>query len=294
MDGHQYEYACAKMLRKRGFANVSVTRGSGDQGIDVIAYSGGKKYGIQCKYYTSPVGNHAVQEAYAGARYYNCDIAVVMTNNTFTPSAKELAKKTNVLLWDESKIPTGTNSFWLTKFIGIFVCIVGIIGLITMWGADNIKLPALQAIELVLLIMGGIFAVFEYQNWGAAFLSSTAYLLSAFMNLIFNIMTGNLPGFDFLLFIAIFLIAFLRIDYLHNKTNGYHVWKSGFKQFVHDNFTHSRKQENKTPDRYMSREEFEKEMAEIQRGIDEVRNDLADINKGFEELEESGFYKDYK
>ena len=125
MDGHQYEYQCAKILKNKGFSKVQVTKGSGDQGIDVIAYSGGKKYGIQCKYYTSPVGNHAVQEAFAGAKYYNCDVAVVMTNNTFTSAARELAKKTGVLLWENSKVSQSANSFWLTKFIGIFVCIVG-------------------------------------------------------------------------------------------------------------------------------------------------------------------------
>ncbi len=43
MDGHQYEYQCAKKLKSMGFSKVTVTKGSGDQGIDIIAYSGGKK-----------------------------------------------------------------------------------------------------------------------------------------------------------------------------------------------------------------------------------------------------------
>lgn len=42
MNGHQYEHQCAKRLKSKGFYNVTVTKGSGDQGIDVIAYSGGK------------------------------------------------------------------------------------------------------------------------------------------------------------------------------------------------------------------------------------------------------------
>lgn len=104
-DGHQYEYKCAKILKKKGFQMVSVTKGSGDQGIDIIAYKNGQKYGIQCKHYSSPVGNHAVQEVFAGAKYYNCDIAVVMTNNTFTKSAKELAESTRVELWSNNKVP---------------------------------------------------------------------------------------------------------------------------------------------------------------------------------------------
>ena len=86
-EGHQYEYRCADRLKRKGFNKVTVTRGSGDQGIDILAYKDGKKYGIQCKYYTSPVSNKAVQEAFAGAKYYGCDVAAVMTNSTFTKSA---------------------------------------------------------------------------------------------------------------------------------------------------------------------------------------------------------------
>lgn len=98
MDGHEYEYACAQYLKRNGFINVQVTKASGDQGIDIIATKG-KKYGIQCKYYSAAVGNKAVQEAYAGANFYGCDVAVVMTNNTFTKSAIELAEKLHVELW---------------------------------------------------------------------------------------------------------------------------------------------------------------------------------------------------
>ena len=88
MDGHEYEYACAQYLKRNGFTKVQVTKASGDQGIDIIATKE-KKYGIQCKYYSGAVGNKAVQEAYAGSKFYGCDVAVVMTNNTFTKSAKE-------------------------------------------------------------------------------------------------------------------------------------------------------------------------------------------------------------
>lgn len=100
MDGYQYEEKCAKFLEKNGFTNILVTKKSGDQGIDLIAYKSGEKYGIQCKYYSNPVGNKSVQEAYAGAAYYKCDIAAVITNTTFTKAAFELAKKIDVILWE--------------------------------------------------------------------------------------------------------------------------------------------------------------------------------------------------
>ena len=93
MDGYEFEYQCAKILKRKHFSKIKVTQSSGDQGIDIIAFKHRKKYGIQCKYYTHPVGNKAVQEAYAGANFYDCDKAVVMTNITFTKSATQLAQK---------------------------------------------------------------------------------------------------------------------------------------------------------------------------------------------------------
>ena len=100
MKGQEFEHFCAELLRKNGFRKVKVTPSSGDQGVDIIAVKGTSRYAIQCKRYASPLGNKPVQEVYTGRTYYNCRYGAVMTNSTFTPHAKELAKKTGVLLWD--------------------------------------------------------------------------------------------------------------------------------------------------------------------------------------------------
>lgn len=128
MNGYQYEQYCANYLRANGYFNVTTTPKSKDQGVDIIAYKKAKKYGIQCKYYSNPVGNRAVQEAYSGAKYYNCDCSIVMTNSTFTQSAKDLAKKTNVKLM--SKIDTNFASFFRGKKIFRIITILLLIGLI--------------------------------------------------------------------------------------------------------------------------------------------------------------------
>lgn len=104
MDGHEFEYFCAELLKKNGYENVDVTQGSGDQGIDVIAYKDGIKYGIQCKCYSSDIGNKAVQEVFAGKAFYECHVGVVLTNRFFTKSAEELAKKNGIILWDRNKL----------------------------------------------------------------------------------------------------------------------------------------------------------------------------------------------
>lgn len=101
-DGWQFENYTANLLKKIGYSKVIVTSGSGDYGVDVLASKSGVTYAIQCKLYSSSVGNKAVQEIVSGKIYYNCDKAVVITNNYFTSAAQKLAYATGVELWDRS------------------------------------------------------------------------------------------------------------------------------------------------------------------------------------------------
>lgn len=104
MDGHDFEYFCAEVLKRNGFSRVNVTVASGDYGIDITACQGATSYAIQCKRYHGSVGNKAVQEALSGKVYYGCKAAAVLTNSYFTPQAKETAHKTGVELWDRDKL----------------------------------------------------------------------------------------------------------------------------------------------------------------------------------------------
>ena len=104
LSGPEFEAYVALVLRDNGFKHVELTAGSGDQGVDILAERNGKRYAIQCKNYEGAVGNFAVQEAFAGAQYYGCEVAVVVCPCEFTRAAKELAASTGVLLWDEKKL----------------------------------------------------------------------------------------------------------------------------------------------------------------------------------------------
>lgn len=48
----------------------------------------------------------AVQEVYAGASYYKCDGAMIVTNSEFTRAAKRQAEgcEPNVILWDRYRM----------------------------------------------------------------------------------------------------------------------------------------------------------------------------------------------
>lgn len=100
MEGHDFEYYCAGLLKEAGFQEVEVTKGSGDFGADILAEKDGVSYAVQCKCYESVVGVHAVQEAFAGKAYYDRMVGAVMTNRYFTEPAVRCAEKLNILLWD--------------------------------------------------------------------------------------------------------------------------------------------------------------------------------------------------
>lgn len=95
--GRDYEECIRAGLEEVGY-DCRMTPQSGDQGVDLVVKVGCHNIAVQCKLYSSSVGNDAVQEVVAGARYYECDIACVVTNSTFTTSAQSLAAANNVTL----------------------------------------------------------------------------------------------------------------------------------------------------------------------------------------------------
>ena len=99
----EFEHYCAKTLRNSGW-DARVTQSSGDQGIDVIANHGDIKVVFQCKKYSQPVGNAAVQEIIAGKHFEQADIAAVVSNNSYTQSAKQLASVAGVHLLHYSEL----------------------------------------------------------------------------------------------------------------------------------------------------------------------------------------------
>jgi restriction system protein len=99
-----FEHWVATALDRFGWT-ARVTQASADQGIDVIASKGSLKIGLQCKLYSFPVGNKAVQEAHAGMSYYGLNRAAVISNADFTSSAQQLAEATGVILLSPHDLP---------------------------------------------------------------------------------------------------------------------------------------------------------------------------------------------
>lgn len=101
--GFEFEYWCAKKIEGQGWV-TRVSKATGDQGVDIIACKNNVTVAIQCKRYSTPVGNKAVQEVFAGKSHESCDYACVIATNGFTRSAQEIAAATDVKLIDVSII----------------------------------------------------------------------------------------------------------------------------------------------------------------------------------------------
>ena len=161
MNGYQYEQKCARYLRAMGFRHVEVTNRSSDQGIDLLASHHGRRYAVQCKLYSHPVGNHAVMEAFAGAKYYHCRRAIVMTNNTFTAAAEKLAGQTGVLLWPGCHAGSGLLGCLAgpLRILALLLaaCVAGLVGrhfLILPQGSEWLLAGTALAAPLLLLAAG--------------------------------------------------------------------------------------------------------------------------------------------
>lgn len=107
-NGIDFEYWVAENLERYGWL-TEVTKASGEQGLDILAKSGNTKIAIQCKRYTSNVGNDAVQQALSASKHYQIDKSVVITTSGYTKSAKELAATTGVILLTHFDIPNFTQ-----------------------------------------------------------------------------------------------------------------------------------------------------------------------------------------
>ncbi|UOE63124.1 restriction endonuclease [Priestia filamentosa] len=104
MDGFQFEFYLKALFQELGY-KTQVTAQSGDFGADLIM-KGQQKIVIQAKRYgrKNRVGISAIQQVYGAQAYYRADEAWVITNSSFTKSARALAEACNVQLFDRKAL----------------------------------------------------------------------------------------------------------------------------------------------------------------------------------------------
>lgn len=106
LNGFEFEDYLKKLFESFEY-DVKRTSYSNDFGADLIMSKGIKKIVIQAKnynYQNNKVGVKAIQEVVSAKTYYDCDIAIVITNSYFTKNATKMAKKAKVILIDRGKL----------------------------------------------------------------------------------------------------------------------------------------------------------------------------------------------
>lgn len=100
MNGREFEEFLADTCRNIFlYDNVELTPASSDQGVDLVLATNGIRIAVQAKIRVGGrIGNDAVQQVHAGAKFYRCSRSIVITNSTFTHKAIELAGRCKVRL----------------------------------------------------------------------------------------------------------------------------------------------------------------------------------------------------
>lgn len=103
MSGVDFENYLRILFEDLGY-EVELTPASGDYGADLLLKKDGSFIAVQAKRYSKAVGIASVQQVFSAKTYYNAHEAWVITNNTFTKNASDLAKKSGVKLVDREHL----------------------------------------------------------------------------------------------------------------------------------------------------------------------------------------------
>ena len=95
--GVAFEKECATIIEMQGFP-IEMTPETGDFGVDFFATVDGERVAFQCKKQKIASVVSAVQEVYAGGRFYDCCKFVVVSPSGFSYPAELMASKLGVQL----------------------------------------------------------------------------------------------------------------------------------------------------------------------------------------------------
>ena len=114
MTGKDFEIWLAQQFKIAGY-DVKRTPYQGDHGADLIlSTNNGAKIAVQAKKLSKRkdrVGAKALGEVLRGKKYYNCDKAMVVTNQGYTQQARDEAKRIGIELFDREE---------LVKFVNVY------------------------------------------------------------------------------------------------------------------------------------------------------------------------------
>ena len=101
--GREFEIFLVNLFEKLGYS-TTVTNRSKDHGCDMMLQQGEYRIAVQAKRSESELNFTSVQRVLGSLKKYNAQISIVVTNNKFISSAKQLAKIKDVVLIDRKKL----------------------------------------------------------------------------------------------------------------------------------------------------------------------------------------------
>ena len=101
--GREFEIFVITLFEKLGFSST-ITNRSKDYGCDIMLQQGEYRIAVQAKRSESELTFTSVQRALDSLKKYDATFSIVVTNNKFISSAKQLAKIKNVVLIDRKKL----------------------------------------------------------------------------------------------------------------------------------------------------------------------------------------------
>jgi hypothetical protein len=101
--GREFEIFLVSIFAKLGYS-ATVTNRSKDYGCDMMLQQGDYRIAVQAKRSDSELNFTSVQRVLGSLKKYNAHMSVVVTNNKFISSAKQLAKIKDVVLIDRKKL----------------------------------------------------------------------------------------------------------------------------------------------------------------------------------------------
>lgn len=111
MGSLEFERYVAMLLKSNGYHNVSLTE-KYDLGVDIIAEKDGVRWGVQVKHYSGLVKASAIRQVVTGLKMYGCDRAMVVTNSTYSATARRLAAGNDCVLIDERGLARFSAKLW--------------------------------------------------------------------------------------------------------------------------------------------------------------------------------------
>jgi HJR/Mrr/RecB family endonuclease len=96
LDGYEFERATAEVLRKHQFM-ATVTRGSGDGGVDIEVTRNGLRGVVQCKAHVACAGPNVVRDLYGVIHHCGAAFGIVVSRGGFSQGAINFARDKPIL-----------------------------------------------------------------------------------------------------------------------------------------------------------------------------------------------------